>query len=174
VKKFVYVIILGLAAFCAFGQGDEKPLVMYELGSGYSVGINTNNSVPLEFKMIIPFGNFGFMLSGGADFAESSGGHGFIGATYFVINNDKTRIPVSLGFSISGNEKHSYIGFSGLVSYQYILTNNIYIGFNMEMNNRRASPAVSLTFKLYSDKETAQAASPHISFGIPLISSPDS
>ncbi|MDR1239352.1 MAG: hypothetical protein LBK27_04490, partial [Treponema sp.] len=37
------------------------------------------------------------------------------------------------------------------------------------MKNRRASPAVSLTFKLYSDKETAQAASLHVFFDIPPV-----
>jgi hypothetical protein len=42
------------------------------------------------------------------------------------------------------------------------------------MNNRRASPAVSLTFKLYSGKETAQTASPHVFFDIPPVFSPDS
>jgi hypothetical protein len=41
------------------------------------------------------------------------------------------------------------------------------------MNNRRASPAVSLTFKLYSDKETVQTASPHVFFGIPRFFAPD-
>jgi hypothetical protein len=34
------------------------------------------------------------------------------------------------------------------------------------MNNRRASPAVSLTFMFYSDTETAQAASLHVFFDI--------
>jgi hypothetical protein len=43
-----------------------------------------------------------------------------------------------------------------------------------KMNNRRASPAVSLTIKLYSDKETAQAASLHVFFGIPLAFAPNS
>ena len=33
------------------------------------------------------------------------------------------------------------------------------------MNLRRASPAVSLTFMFYSDTETIQAASLHVSFG---------
>jgi hypothetical protein len=42
------------------------------------------------------------------------------------------------------------------------------------MNNRRASLAVSLTFKLYPDKETVQAASPHVFFDIPLIFASDS
>jgi hypothetical protein len=42
------------------------------------------------------------------------------------------------------------------------------------MNNRRASPAVYLTFKLYSDKETAQAVSLHVFFGIPPVFVPDS
>jgi hypothetical protein len=42
------------------------------------------------------------------------------------------------------------------------------------MNNRRASPAASLTFKLYSDKETTQAASPHVFFDIPLVFALDS
>jgi hypothetical protein len=41
------------------------------------------------------------------------------------------------------------------------------------MKNCRASPAVSLTFKLYSDKETAQAVSFHVFFGIPPVFTPD-
>ena len=34
-----------------------------------------------------------------------------------------------------------------------------------KMNNRRASPAVSLTFMIYSDKKIAPVASFHVFFG---------
>jgi hypothetical protein len=37
---------------------------------------------------------------------------------------------------------------------------------NFTMNNRRASPDVSLTFMFYADMETVQAASLHVFFGI--------
>jgi hypothetical protein len=47
-------------------------------------------------------------------------------------------------------------------------------GSKDEMNNRRASPAVSLTFMLYSDKETAQAVSLHVFFGSLLGFAPGS
>jgi hypothetical protein len=42
------------------------------------------------------------------------------------------------------------------------------------MKNGRASSGVSLTFKLYSDKGTDQAASPHVFFDIPPAFAPDS
>jgi hypothetical protein len=42
----------------------------------------------------------------------------------------------------------------------------LYSRSTLQMNNRRASPAVSLTFMFYSDTETAQAASLHVFFDI--------
>jgi hypothetical protein len=126
--------MLGLAAFSVFGQETERPIVMYEAGSGYNIGINMDGAIPLEIRMTIPFDDFGFILAGGVDFAENNGGHGFIGGTYFIFNNDKVRLPISLGFSISGNQRDSYLGISGLVSYHYVLAKDIYIGFNVEIN----------------------------------------
>jgi hypothetical protein len=42
------------------------------------------------------------------------------------------------------------------------------------MNNRRASPAVSLTLMFYSDMETVQVASLHVSFDIRQLFALDS
>jgi hypothetical protein len=135
-KKYVYGMILGFVVWYAYGQEHEVPLVMYELGSGYGIGINMAGTVPLEIKMIIPIGKFGFMLSGGADFAKDNGGHGVIGISYFIINNESMRIPLNFGLSISGNRRDFYVGFSGVVSYQYVLTKNIYLGCNILVSRK--------------------------------------
>jgi hypothetical protein len=127
--------MLGFMTFSVFGQGNEKPLSMYELGSGYGFGINMSTMVPLELRMTIPLGNLGFTLAGGADFAPNNiGGHGFIGVTYFAINANKMRLPLSFGLSVSGIKHNVYFGISGLVSYHYIFSNNLYIGANVEIN----------------------------------------
>lgn len=146
-KKAVCIILAGLMAFSVFGQedekpllyelegsyGDGKPLILYELGSGYGIGINMAGSVPLEIRMTVPLSNWGYMLFGGVDFGKNIGGHGFIGATYFFINNSAMRLPVSLGFTISGNKKNFYLGLSSLVSYHYIFAKNVYAGINLEI-----------------------------------------
>jgi hypothetical protein len=140
VRNIFYILLLLFLAFSAFGQENEKPTVMWELGSGYGFGINMDSLAPLEIRMTIPFKNFGVIIAGGVDFANNIGGHGFIGGTYFIINNGKMRVPASFGFNVSGNKRNIYLGVGGLVSYHYILTNNIYMGINVEMdynfNNR--------------------------------------
>jgi len=133
-KKTICLITLSLVVCSLFGQGNETPFAMYEIGSGYSIGINRDNSVPLEIRMVIPFGNFGIMVSGGADFVKENGGHAFLGVSYFVFNTKSMRVPVSLGFGISGNQKHFYMGFSGMASYHYMFTKNIYAAFTVEVN----------------------------------------
>jgi hypothetical protein len=134
VKKFVISLLVGFMVSSVFGQETERPVVFYEFGIGYNIGINMDGSVPVDIKMTIPFSDFGFTLAGGAHIAENTGGHIFAGLSYFIINNEQIRLPVSLGFEMHGNNRSTYLGITGMVSYHYVLTKDFYIGFNAEIN----------------------------------------
>lgn len=142
-KKARFIILISFLAFYSFGQETEKPIFMYELGSGYGFGINMNGTVPLEIRIIYPLKEFFFTLSGGVDFAEKIGGHGFLGVGYFIINTDKMRVPVSLGFTISRNNSHLYLGAAGMISWHYVFSDKFYLGLNLEavynFNDRHTS-----------------------------------
>jgi hypothetical protein len=131
-KKISVIILIVLVSCYAFGQESEKPIVMYEIGSGYGFGINMNSAVPLELRITYPWENFLFTLSGGVDFADKIGGHAFLGAGYFIINTDNMRLPFSLGLNLSGNNNHLYLGIAGMISYHYVITDNFYVGINLE------------------------------------------
>jgi len=133
-KKKFFILLLIFINISLFGQDTEEVYFMLEMGSGYNIGINMDSSVPLEFRMIMPIVNFGFLLSGGIDYATNNGWQLFIGGTYFAISKENMRLPISIGFSYSENNKNSYLGIGGIVSYHFVFSRYLYLGFGLALN----------------------------------------
>jgi hypothetical protein len=112
-----------------FGLENEIPSILIELNTGYSIGIHLSNSVPIELKLVYPFKLFGITLEVGSLLSNNiQAYHIFLGPTFFAINNQKIRIPISLGLDILGNRnKEIYFGIGGIGAFNYSLTKTIYI-----------------------------------------------
>jgi hypothetical protein len=124
-----------------FGLENELPSVLFEINTGYSLGIDLPGAVPLEAKLVYPFNWFGFTIEGGALFFDDIGYHLLLGPTFFVINNVKMRLPITLGFNITGtNKNNSYYGIGGIASFNYVITKNMYFGINLEINYNFNNP----------------------------------
>ncbi|MDR0554641.1 MAG: hypothetical protein LBG76_07575 [Treponema sp.] len=136
VKKAVLSFLLVLGVSSAFGLDNEMPSVLIETNVGYAIGVNLPHAMPVELKLVYPISRFGFTVEGGASFfyEEAPGYHLFLGPTFFVINNPKIRAPISIGLDIVGNKNNSYWGIGGLVSFNYSIRKNIYVGINLEIN----------------------------------------
>jgi hypothetical protein len=43
-------------------------------------------------------------------------------------------VPVSLGLDVTGDRNNSYLGIGGIVSFNYSIGKNMYVGVNVEIN----------------------------------------
>jgi hypothetical protein len=133
-KIIIFLLFFTVLSFSIFSLDNDDPFMFIELNSGYAIGIDTDNAIPLELKLIYPYNRFGLTVELGALFSEEETGfHFFIGPTFFIINTPKIRFPVSLGFDFM-HLKTVYYGIGGIASFNYSLTKNIYIGINAEIN----------------------------------------
>lgn len=135
-KRTFLGLLLIFGSVAVFGLDNETPSVLIEANSGYAIGVNLPNAVPVELKLVYPFSRFGFTVELGPLFLHEKavGYHTFFGPTLFMINNSKIRVSLSLGPDMMGNKTKSYYGIGGLVSFNYSLTKNVYIGVNFEAN----------------------------------------
>ena len=134
IKIFVVISLIFLTNN-PFAQENEMPAFLIELNTGYAIGIDMPNSVPIEIKMVYPYTRFGFTVETGILLADDIGFHLFLGPTVFIVNNPKIRIPVSLGFDITViNKDKLFYGIGGIVSFNYSINKNIFCGFNLEIN----------------------------------------
>ncbi|MDR1956001.1 MAG: hypothetical protein LBQ30_04025 [Treponema sp.] len=138
-KKLIVVMIFCLSIGRLFGEAqnaNEIPSILLEINTGYSGGIDLPNSIPIEFKLVYPFKRFGFTLETGVLLSEDTNGfHIFMGPTIFFINNSKFRMPLSLGIDLLINHKSNfYAGIGGILSFNYVVSKNLYIGVNFELN----------------------------------------
>jgi len=131
-EKLILIFLLAFAAN-AYCQDYQTPYFMAELNSGYALGFDFPNAIPVEIKFTTyTYKNFGFTAQAGVLTGDNISFHTFFGPAFFIINNSKMRLPVSIGIDLflkDGNE--SYLGFGGIISYQYVITKNIYIGINV-------------------------------------------
>jgi hypothetical protein len=133
-KKMFFILLFILSVSSIFSLDDEIPSVLIELNSGYAFGENVDNAIPIEFKLVYPYTRFGITVEGGTLLhSGSTGVHFFIGPTLFIINNPKIRFPISLGFDLLA-QNTIYYGLGGIISFNYSLTKNIYVGINTEVN----------------------------------------
>ncbi|MDR2393930.1 MAG: hypothetical protein LBD93_07235 [Treponema sp.] len=135
-KKVISIILFFALAGFTFGSEEETPNVLIELNTGYAIGIELPNSVPIELKLVYLFTRFGCTLQAGSLLSDDIRAiHIFLGPTFFAINNPKIRIPISVGIDVlSSNKNDSYFGIGGIISLNYSITKNIFCGINIEMN----------------------------------------
>jgi hypothetical protein len=133
-KKAVFFFLLIVLASLIYSLDDELPTVLIELNSGYAFGKDLDSSMPIELKLVYPYTLFGFTVEFGPSLnSNSTGMHCFIGPTLFIINNPKIRLPISLGFDLF-YQNTIYYGLGSIISFNYSLTRNIYVGINTEIN----------------------------------------
>jgi len=129
-KKIILLFLFFIISYTAFSQSDELPAFMIEINAGYAIGINLNNTIPVNVKLIYSYERFGFVAEAGGLFSDSSFFHLFLGPMIYVINIPKWRIPIALGFDIFHGES-LYYGIGSIFSAHYRLTNNLYVGLNI-------------------------------------------
>jgi hypothetical protein len=141
-KKIILTIFFFALSGFTFGLEKEMPNVLIELNTGYAVGIELPNSVPIELKLVYPFTLFGFTLETGALLSDAvQSMHIFLGPTFFIINNSRIRVPISLGIDlVADNKNNSYFGIGGIVSFNYSITKNMFCGINIEINYDFSNP----------------------------------
>ena len=135
-KSKLIIFFLLIFAVNAYTQEYETPYFMVELNSGYAIGVDFPNAIPVEIKFTTyTYKNFGFTAQAGVLLEDDISFHSYFGPVFFIINNSKMRLPVSLGldvFLLNGNE--SYLGLGAAVSYQYVIFKNLYIGINVSVS----------------------------------------
>ena len=138
-------IVFLLLFFCiSLTWGDNIPAFMIEFNTGYSVGINMDNTFQFDVKLYYPLsypsGRFGFViLAGGLLTPDESYKHIYMGPILFFNLIPKWRVPLSIGFDIMGGDT-TYLGIGSTVGVHHSLTKNIYTGLNLgvtfAMNNK--------------------------------------
>jgi len=139
-KKYILLVLLALCATNVFPQDFEEPAFLAELTTGYAFGINLQESVPVEIKLVYPIFRFGLTLESGVLLGENNGFHFFLGPTFFVINNSKVRVPLSIGLDLCTINENLYYGIGGIISFNYVLHKNIYAGANLSINYNFNNP----------------------------------
>jgi len=140
-KKYILLILFAVCVTNAFSRDFiEEPAYLLELETGYAFGINLQNSVPIEIKMVYPIFRFGFTLESGILLGENIGFHFFLGPTFFIINNTRMRVPLSIGLDLCTINNNLYYGLGGIISYHYVLHKNIYVGVNFSINYNINNP----------------------------------
>jgi hypothetical protein len=130
-KKLFFLLLFSTTSFIVFSQNNDLPAFMLELNTGYSVGINLDNAVQIDIKLIYSFERFGFAVEAGSLFStDYSAFHLFLAPIYYFINADKWRLPLAVGLDFI-NDKTSYIGIGGVIAIHYRLAKYIYTGFNI-------------------------------------------
>jgi len=134
--KYWFLLILGLIIIgYGFTMENEQPLFMMEINTGYSIGINQPNAIPIDIKIIYPYNRFGFTLEAGMAISDDIGYRLFLGPTFFVINNPKIRLPISIGYDINGINNNNILHGIGIISsFNYRLNNMFYFTVNLNIN----------------------------------------
>jgi hypothetical protein len=132
-KITVFALLVSIFTFPIFSI-EEKPSFLAELNTGYAFGIQLPNFFPIEAKLTYPIGRSGFTLEAGRLFDQEAKTHIFFGIPYYIIYNSKIRLPVTIGGDILISKQDAYFGIGGIVSFNYVLTKNVYIGINIEIN----------------------------------------
>jgi len=158
-KKIFVLLVFSIVPFIAFSQ---EPTIMVETNAGYSVGINLENNYQLDIKLYYPINRFGLIVEVGSLFPQNDGYfHFFIAPMYFIINTEKWRVPVAIGFDVMGGKNNLYYGIGGSVAAHYSVTRNFYAGINLGIayafDNRHQDITGYRTEKVVVDDSTGNA-----------------
>jgi hypothetical protein len=131
-KRAIIISFLLFITCSVFSYTDELPAFMIETDTGYATGINLDNAVHVDIKLLYPYTRFGFVIEAGGLFsAEHSIFHSFLGPMVFIVNNANWRIPLALGVDILMADT-AYFGVGSILSVHRRLSNYIYTGLNFE------------------------------------------
>jgi len=133
-KKIILIVLFIICINNLFSQESGKPGILIELNTGYAIGINLPNAVPVKIKLVYPFMHFGLTFEGGILFDEDNGSQLFFGPAFFIINNPRIRVPISLGLDLCTINKSNYYGIGGIISFNYVFKKNMYFGANLSIN----------------------------------------
>jgi hypothetical protein len=133
-KKILIVVFVFICIKSVFSQENETPAFIVELNTGYAIGMELPDVVPIEIKLVYPYTRFGFTIESGILLGENIGFHLFLGPTIFIINNPRMRVPVSFGLNFNVINKNTFYGIGGIVSFNYAIHRNIFIGANLSIN----------------------------------------
>jgi len=151
-KKIVFSAILMLISAAAFSQTGSLPVIMCELNSGYSIGINTDSGMQIDVKGMFLYDRFGVTLEAGSQLTpDKASFHLFLGPGIVVLNTGNWRMPVSIGMELFHGKTMHY-GIGAIVSVHYVITDLLYAGLNLGLtyafNNvteQQKGPAVERT-----------------------------
>ena len=129
-KKLFFVLsivfILSVSAF------SETPNFIIEVSNAYAVGINLNNAYQLNARLYYPFGRFGLVLEAGNIFIQDNNLFNFfIAPVFFIIDTEKWRMPVAVGFDLMRGQNNFYYGIGGMVAAHYSFAKNFYVGVDL-------------------------------------------
>jgi hypothetical protein len=142
-KKIILLVMVTVFHHSTFGLENETPSFLMEVNTGFAAGIEMPGFVPAAIKFVYPYARFGFTMEAGGLFSnEKRAFNLFLGPAFFVVNNPKIRMPVSLGFNLLLGEgkKGTYYGIGGIFSVNYSLTRNIYAGINIGIDYNFDNP----------------------------------
>ena len=127
------VILLFFLFFCAFlTWGIDTPYFMINLNTGYSVGVNIADGIQYNMNLFYPGERVGLAVEIGVLNIENSNFfHFFAGPMIFLYNSVKWRVPLALGLDILGGDNSAYHGIGCLMSAQYVMSSNFYLGINL-------------------------------------------
>jgi hypothetical protein len=106
---------------------------MFEINSGYAIGFNLDNAIPIEAKITYSFTRIGFVLEAGSlIIPDQRTFHFFLGPSFYILkNSSRWRIPFALGFDQLSFKDNNYYGFGGIIALHYRIMNHLYAGFDI-------------------------------------------
>jgi hypothetical protein len=136
-KNIIFLIIFTITSYFAFSQND-LPGFLVEANTGYAFGINLDNVLSVDLKLLYPINSSGINTEIGilhANSVEDLRLRFFIGPMFFFHNSSQWRSLITMGFHVSANiasiDKSFYLGLGSSVSLHRQLTRNIYAGLNL-------------------------------------------
>jgi hypothetical protein len=128
-KKLIFLILFLIVSYTSFSHEDIT--FMTEINTGYAVGINLDNSVFLDARLSYLYKMVGFTVEFGSLFTpDKFSFHTFLGPMISIVNNEKWRVPLTIGFDLFYG-KTLYYGIGSSFSLHYKLTKNFYVGINL-------------------------------------------
>ena len=144
-KNIFILLVFFIASFSVFSQDNDPPAFMVESDVGYAVGINLNNAVFFDVKLIYPYKRFGFVVeAGGLFFPGNKIFHVFLGPLIFFMNSTKWRMPLVIGMDYISGET-AYFGIGSIFSAHRRLTKYLYAGLNLEITYAFINSSEELT-----------------------------
>jgi hypothetical protein len=104
-KKVLLVYLFLIISYNAFSQNNGLPAFMIETNAGYAIGVDLDSAMEINVRLIYAMQRFGFIGEVGSFLTpEKNSGHIFIAPMMFIINNEKWKVPLAVGFDLFHTE----------------------------------------------------------------------